>query len=94
MSILTLRGYTKGDVKRFRNALNLDPNAEIFLGHTPLTRHDTLWRNAGRIEHHDVVLSGNLPWIGLFTRIDGQMTPLRYRSEPLLPLINGLEDQA
>ena len=87
-------GYTKGDVKRFRNTLKLDADAELFVGHTPLTRHDTLWLNVGGIEHHDVVFSGNIPWIGLFTRVDGHMIPLRYRSEPLLPLINGLDDHA
>lgn len=85
-----LAGYTKGDVKRFRNTLNLEPNAELFVGHTPLTRHDTLWLDVGGIEHHDVVFSGNTPWVGLFTRIDDHMIPLRYRSEPLLPLINEL----
>jgi len=87
-------GYTKGDVRRFRNALDLEPNSELFVGHTPLTRHDTLWLNVGGIEHHDVVFSGNIPWVGLFTRIDGHMIPLRYHSEPLLPVINELEDQA
>lgn len=87
-------GYTKGDVKRFRNTLNLGPNAELFVGHTPLTRHDTLWSNVGGIAHHDVVFSGNIPWVGLFTRVDSHMVPLRYRSEPLLPIINGLGEQA
>jgi len=87
-------GYTKGDVKRFRNTLDLEPDSELFVGHTPLTRHDTLWLNVGGIEHHDVVFSGNIPWVGLFTRIDGRMIPLRYHSEPLLPVINELEDQA
>jgi len=85
-------GYTRGDVKRFRNTLALKPEAELFVGHTPLTRHDTLWHNVGGIKHHDVVFSGNLPWIGLFTRVDGGMIPLRYRSEPLTAIINGLDD--
>jgi len=85
-------GYTKGDVKRFRNTLDLAPDAELFVGHTPLTRHDTLWHNVGGIKHHDVVFSGNLPWIGLFTSVNEQMIPLRYRSEPLLSVINGLDD--
>lgn len=85
-------GYTKGDIKRFRNALSLEPNAEIFVGHTPLTRHDTLWRNVGGIDHHDVVFSGNIPWIGAFTRVADRMVPLRYRTEHLLTVINGLAD--
>ncbi|MCP3869610.1 MAG: metallophosphoesterase [Gammaproteobacteria bacterium] len=85
-------GYTKGDVKRFRNVLKLGEDAELFVGHTPLTRHDTLWVNVGGIAHHDVVFSANLPWIGVFTRVDGKMIPLRYRAESLLPVINGLQD--
>lgn len=86
-----LAGYTKGDVKPFRNSLDLGKNAELFVGHTPLTRHDTLWMNVGGIEHHDVVFSGNIPWIGLFTQINGHMIPMKYRSEPLLSFIDGLD---
>lgn len=86
-----LAGYTKGDVKRFRKSLDLGQNAELFVGHTPLTRHDTLWMNVGGIAHHDVVFSGNMPWIGLFTRVDGHMIPIKYRSEPLLDIINQLD---
>lgn len=85
-------GYTKGDVKRFRNTLKLGGKAELFVGHTPLTRHDTVWSNVGGIEHHDVVFSGNTPWIGVYTNSDGEMIPLRYRCESLLPLINGMQD--
>jgi len=87
-----LAGYTKGDVKRFRKALNLQGKAELFVGHTPLTRHETLWLNVGGIEHHDVVFSGNIPWIGVFTRVQEQMIPLRYRSESLLEILNNLDD--
>ncbi len=86
-------GYTKGDVKRFRNTLNLEADAEFFVGHTPLTRDGSLWLNVGGIEHHDVVFSGNIPWIGLFTRIDGEMIPLKYRSEQLLSVINDMDSQ-
>jgi len=85
-------GYTKGDVKRFRHTLKLSGKAELFVGHTPLTRHDTLWSNVGGIEHHDVVFSGNVPWIGVFTSTNGEMIPLRYRSESLLPIINAMKD--
>ena len=83
-------GYTKGDVKRFRKALKLAPESELFVGHTPLTRQETLWLNVGGIENHHVVFSGNMPWIGVFTRIGDRLLPLRYRTEPLLPIINGL----
>jgi len=85
-------GYTKGDVKRFRKTLKLGGKAELFVGHTPLTRHDTIWSNVGGIEHHDVVFSGNIPWIGVYTSIVGEMIPLIYRGETLLPVINSLDD--
>lgn len=85
-------GYTKGDVKRFRKTLKLGGKAELFVGHTPLTRHDTIWSNVGGIEHHDVVFSGNIPWIGVYTSTDGEMIPLRYRAETLLPVINSMGD--
>ena len=85
-------GYTKGDVKRFRNTLKLGGKAELFVGHTPLTRHDTVWSNVGGIEHHDVVFSGNDPWVGVYTSTNGEMIPLRYRAESLLEVINGLTD--
>lgn len=85
-------GYTKGDVKRFRNTLKLGGKAELFVGHTPLTRHDTLWSNVGGIEHHDVVFSGNVPWIGVYTSANSEMIPLRYRAESLLPVINVMTD--
>lgn len=85
-------GYTKGDVKRFRNTLKLGGKAELFVGHTPLTRHDTIWSNVGGIEHHDVVFSGNIPWIGVYTSTDGEMIPLKYRAESLLPVINSMDD--
>ena len=85
-------GYTKGDVKRFRNTLKLGGKAELFVGHTPLTRHDTVWSNVGGIEHHDVVFSGNTPWIGVYTSTNGEIIPLRYRSESLLSVINSMDD--
>lgn len=85
-------GYTKGDVKRFRNTLSLGGKAELFVGHTPLTRHDTLWSNVGGIQHHDVVFSGNIPWIGVYTQVNEQMIPLRYRSESLQVVANSLDN--
>ncbi len=83
-------GYTKGDVKRLRKALGLGKEADLFVGHTPLDRSETLWTDIAGIPNHHVVFSGNIPWIGVFTRIDGHFIPLRYRREPLLPLINAL----
>ncbi len=82
-------GYTKRDVKRFRKSLKLTANADLFVGHTPLARDETLWLEAGGIEHHHVVFGANTPWVGVFIRCGERMVPLRYRTEHLLPIING-----
>jgi predicted phosphodiesterase len=86
-------GYTKGDVKRFRKSLKLAPDSDLFVGHTPLSRQDTLWLDVAGIENHHVVFSGNTPWIGVFTRVGDRLMPLRYRTERLLPIINGLPQE-
>lgn len=83
-------GYTRGDVKRFRKALKLPETADLFVGHTPLDRDDTLWMDVGGIDHHHVVFSGNKPWIGVVTRIGDNLVPLRYPTENLLSVINAL----
>ena len=57
-----------------------------------LTRYDTVWSNVGSVEHHDVVFSGNIPRIRVYTNLHGEMISLRYRSESQLPLVKGLND--
>lgn len=39
-----------------------------------------------------MVFSGNIPWIGVYTSTDGEMIPLKYRAEALLPIINSMDD--
>jgi hypothetical protein len=85
-------GYTKGDAKRLRKALDLGVDADLFVGHTPMNRTETLWSEVGGIANHHVVFSGNLPWVGVFTRMNSRFIPLTYRSENLLPLINTLTE--
>lgn len=33
-----------------------------------------------------------MPWLGVYTRSNGEITPRQYRSEPLLATINRLDD--
>jgi hypothetical protein len=82
-------GYTKGDFRRFRKAMKLAPETPFIVGHTPLDRSDTLWLNAGGIEHHHILYSASQNYVGVFTRIGGEMLPLRYLAESLLPVVNG-----
>ena len=83
-------GYTKADVRHFRNTLNLPEDTPLFVSHSPLNREDAMWLEAGGIKNHHIVFSANTPWIGVFTRVGERMIPLRYRREELLPIINGL----
>ncbi|MEA3278850.1 MAG: metallophosphoesterase [Pseudomonadota bacterium] len=83
-------GYTAHDVKHFRETMNLPENTPFFVSHSPLNREDPLWLNAGGIKNHHIVFSANLPWIGVFTRIRGQMVPLSYHREDLVPAVNAL----
>jgi predicted phosphodiesterase len=85
-------GYHKNDVVHFRKELGVSPETQFLVSHSPLNRKDPLWRDAGRIKHHHIVFSANIPWIGVFTRIDGRMLPLSYHREPIGELIGQLDN--
>ncbi len=90
-------GYTKGDLKRFRRALGLGAHAPFIVGHTPLDSENCYWLEVGGMKGHHVLYSAGRRWVGVMTRIGGEMVPLRYPAEPLLELVNGLgkdKDQA
>lgn len=84
-------GYTKGDVRRFRKALDLPAATPFIVGHTPMDQTETFWLNVGGAEHHHVLYSANDAWVGIFTRIGGEMWPLRYPTEPLRQLLDGFD---
>ena len=83
-------GYTKGDIKRFRKVLDLSPTTPCIVGHTPMDQTNTYWLNVGGAENHHVLYSAGDQWVGAFTRINGQMVPLKYPVEPLRRLVNHL----
>lgn len=85
-------GYNRGDVNRFRKALDLSSETQFIVSHNPLDQQESLWLNAGGIENHHIVFSGRPHCIGLFTRLGGKLTSVRYLAEPLLGLINALEE--
>lgn len=82
------QGYTRGDVRRFRKSLGLDPEIPFIVGHTPIDRLDTLWLDVGGFRHHHILYSANPDRVGVFTRIGDTMVPLRYPVEPLRRIIN------
>jgi len=86
-------GYTKGDIRRFRKAMQLAPDTPFIVGHTPLDRTDTIWLNAGGMPNHHILYSAADNWVGVFVRIGGKMVPLRYPAESLRPVVNGLAPQ-
>jgi hypothetical protein len=83
-------GYTKGDLRRFRKALKLPPDAPIIVGHTPLDREQTYWLDVGGAENHHILFSASETWVGAFVGFQGRLQALRFPCEPLLDLVNGL----
>lgn len=81
-------GYTKGDIKRFRNALELSPETPFIVGHTPMDQTNSYWLDVGGAENHHILYSANDTWVGVFALIGGQMWPLKYPVEPLRRLVN------
>jgi hypothetical protein len=86
-------GYTRRDVKRFRDGLGLQPELPFIVGHNPLTEEKTLWMNVGNIENHHIVYSARPDSVGLFTRVAGKMIPLCYPTGPVLDIINALPEE-
>ncbi|MEA3410782.1 MAG: metallophosphoesterase [Pseudomonadota bacterium] len=86
-------GYTRGDVKHFRDGLGIAESTPFFVSHSPLDREHPWWLEAGGIKNHHIVFSANVPWIGVFTRVRGRMIPLSYRQENLLSFVNGNGNQ-
>lgn len=85
-------GYTKSDVIRFRKLLQVGKNTPVVVGHTPLSVDDTLWENVGGIENHHIVYCSDSKWVGLMAQIGNKLYPFRYPAEPLIPVLNSLED--
>jgi len=83
-------GYGRGDVKRLRKRLGVAPNTPLVVGHTPLSPDETCWLNAGGIEYHHVLFGAHPLKVGVITRPDRRLLPLRYPVEPLLPVYNRL----
>jgi predicted phosphodiesterase len=83
-------GYDRGDVKRFRNALNLPTETQFLVAHNPLNPDDCIWLNVAKIPNHHIVFSGRTSSIGMFTRIGEKLLPIIMPTEKLLDKINNL----
>ena len=83
-------GYTRADVKQFRDKLHLLNDAPFIVSHSPMDSKNAYWLEAGGSKDHHIIFSANIPWIGVFTRVRDKMIPLSYHRENLLPVINEL----
>jgi hypothetical protein len=84
-------GYTKKDVKVFRDKLGVKKGTPLIVSHTPLSFDGTLWADAGEIKNHHVVYSANQDRLAVFVRVGHEMVPLEYPAEPLVDFANRLE---
>jgi hypothetical protein len=83
-------GYHRGDVKRLRQSLGVEPNTPFLVGHTPLSSDDTLWLDAGGIANHHVLFGANPDWVGVIAQVGKRLLPMRYPVEPLHRAFNRL----
>ncbi|MBW2681945.1 MAG: serine/threonine protein phosphatase [Deltaproteobacteria bacterium] len=85
-----LKGYSKGDVKKFRKSLNLPKKIALIVGHTPLDPFGSVWKNVGTIKNHHIIYSAHTEGPSLFIELDNNLIPVSFPAEPLTKLINKL----
>ncbi|MCW5214685.1 metallophosphoesterase, partial [Desulfobulbus sp. US5] len=88
-----LAGYTKGDVKRFQKNLGLAKHTPFIVGHTPIDPSGSVWRNVADIKGHHIICSSNPDGPSLFVEVNSNMIPIDYPSEPLIKLIEKIDDE-
>jgi energy-coupling factor transporter ATP-binding protein EcfA2 len=85
-------GYTNGDIKRFRKTLKVPSGFPVIVGHTLVDHVNSVWLNAGGFQGHHIIYGSQPDWIAAFTRIGDHLTPLSYPAEPLVSLVNSMQD--
>lgn len=86
----TLKGYNKGDVKKFREKLDQPKGTPLLVGHTPLDPFASSWSNAGAIKNHHIIYSAHSHGPSLFIQSHTKIVSISYPYEPLTKLINKL----
>jgi predicted phosphodiesterase len=81
-------GYTRSDIRQFRKSVGVGSSTPFIVGHHPFSSDETLWMNAGRINHHHIVISSRHDRVGIFIGIDGSIVPQVYPAEPLTGWLN------
>lgn len=72
-------GYSKRDVKLFREGLGAEKETPFIVSHTPLSRDDSVWLDAGGIAGHHIIFSANPKAPAVMLRGEGGMVPLWLR---------------
>ena len=85
-----LGGYGKSDVKTLRGSLGARKDTPFLVSHTPLSRSDAYWLNAGEIPGHHIIFSANPEKSAVFIRSGKEMIPLELPGEALLDFTNAL----
>jgi hypothetical protein len=83
-------GYTRGDVRRFRKSMGVDPNFPFIVGHSPLSDGATIWQNISHTPNHHLVYSAQQHQVGVFTHDGDFIRSHTYATEPLLDQVNQL----
>jgi len=83
-------GYTKRDIKKFREGLGLPKGCRIIVGHTPLDPFGSFWKNAGAIKGHHILYSAHKEGPSIFISIKNKFVPVSYPAEPVSKVINRL----
>ena len=85
-----LGGYAKSDVKTLRASLGIKKDTPFLVSHTPLSRSDAFWLDAGEIPGHHIIFSANPEKSAVFVRSGKEMIPLELPGEALLDFANSL----
>jgi hypothetical protein len=82
--------YGRGDVKRLRKAMGVEPDTPFLVGRSPEDDTAPQNRELDGIPAHCMVYSGAPQWVGAVALIDGDLVPFNYPAEPLTELYNSL----
>jgi len=76
-------GYSKKDVKSFRQQLGVAKHTPFIVSHTPVTSQGAVWTDLAGIKNHHVVFSARPDKVAVMIRDRHEMIPLMYPVEPL-----------
>lgn len=85
-------GYTASDIKKLRKTLGVHGKAPLICGHTPISDDDTVWTNVGNIEGHYILSASHEKYVGVMIQLGTTFHPFTYPAEPIISIINELQE--